>query len=49
TLHLDRPIYRATSVFGHFGRSEFPWEQSKSLDISVVSAQENGTSHSLKK
>ncbi|KAI5133814.1 S-adenosylmethionine synthetase [Nematocida ausubeli] len=49
TLHLDRPIYRATSVFGHFGRSEFPWEQSKSLDISVVSAQENGRSHSLKK
>lgn len=24
---LKRPIYRATSVYGHFGRAEFPWEQ----------------------
>ena len=22
-----RPIYRATSAYGHFGRSEFPWEK----------------------
>ncbi|MDR1794582.1 MAG: methionine adenosyltransferase [Erysipelotrichaceae bacterium] len=27
SLDLKRPIYRATSNFGHFGRSEFPWEQ----------------------
>jgi len=24
---LLKPIYRATSVYGHFGRDEFPWEQ----------------------
>lgn len=26
-LHLDRPIYKLTAVFGHFGRKEFPWER----------------------
>ncbi|HXK94538.1 MAG TPA: methionine adenosyltransferase domain-containing protein, partial [bacterium] len=26
-LNLRRPIYRATAAYGHFGRSEFPWEQ----------------------
>ncbi len=26
-LNLRRPIYRATSAYGHFGRNEFPWEQ----------------------
>ena len=26
-LNLKRPIYRETSAYGHFGRSEFPWEQ----------------------
>ena len=26
-LDLLRPIYRATSVYGHFGRPEFPWER----------------------
>lgn len=25
-LDLRRPIYTATSSYGHFGRSEFPWE-----------------------
>lgn len=24
---LQRPIYRRTAVYGHFGREEFPWEQ----------------------
>ncbi len=24
---LLKPIYRATSAYGHFGRDEFPWEQ----------------------
>jgi S-adenosylmethionine synthetase len=24
---LKRPIYRPTSCYGHFGRSEFPWEK----------------------
>ena len=27
TLNLKRPIYRATAVYGHFGRPEFPWEK----------------------
>ncbi|MCX7890922.1 MAG: methionine adenosyltransferase [Burkholderiales bacterium] len=26
-LALRRPIYRATSAYGHFGRPEFPWER----------------------
>jgi S-adenosylmethionine synthetase len=26
-LDLLRPIYAATASYGHFGRSEFPWEQ----------------------
>jgi S-adenosylmethionine synthetase len=26
-LHLHRPIYQKTASYGHFGRSEFPWEQ----------------------
>jgi S-adenosylmethionine synthetase len=26
-LDLRRPIYKATAAYGHFGRSEFPWEQ----------------------
>lgn len=27
TLNLRRPIYQLTASYGHFGRSEFPWEQ----------------------
>lgn len=27
TLDLRKPIYQATAAYGHFGRSEFPWEQ----------------------
>lgn len=26
-LSLDRPIYQKTASYGHFGRSEFPWEK----------------------
>lgn len=26
-LDLNRPIYRDTACFGHFGRPEFPWER----------------------
>jgi S-adenosylmethionine synthetase len=25
-LDLERPIYRPTAAYGHFGREEFPWE-----------------------
>ncbi|MDR3342863.1 MAG: methionine adenosyltransferase [Treponema sp.] len=27
TLGLRCPLYRKTAVYGHFGRTEFPWEQ----------------------
>ena len=26
-LDLERPIYRQTAAYGHFGRDEFPWEK----------------------
>ena len=31
-LDLERPIYRATSTYGHFGRDEFPWEKADKAD-----------------
>lgn len=34
TLDLKRPIYRQTATYGHFGRSEFPWEKTdKTADL----------------
>ena len=30
-LDLKKPIYQATAAYGHFGRSEFTWEQPKKL------------------
>ena len=30
-LKLCRPIYKATSCYGHFGREEFSWEKIKDL------------------
>jgi len=33
-LELRNPIYRSTAAYGHFGRNEFKWEQSKKLDPS---------------
>lgn len=32
SLDLRRPIYQATAAYGHFGRSEFPWEQTDKVD-----------------
>jgi len=32
TLDLRRPIYRKTAAYGHFGRSEFPWEKLDKVD-----------------
>jgi len=29
---LRRPIFRTTAAYGHFGRPEFPWEQSDMVD-----------------
>lgn len=30
---LRKPIYSATSVYGHFGREEFPWEKTDLIDL----------------
>lgn len=30
-LNLFQPVYEKTAAYGHFGRSEFTWEQPKSL------------------
>ncbi len=32
TLGLLRPIYKKTAAYGHFGRSEFPWEKTDRAD-----------------
>ncbi|MBP5174740.1 MAG: methionine adenosyltransferase domain-containing protein, partial [Treponema sp.] len=32
TLDLLRPIYGATATYGHFGRSEFPWEKTDKVE-----------------
>lgn len=31
-LNLLQPIYKATAAYGHFGRDEFPWEQTLNLN-----------------
>lgn len=32
SLNLREPIYAATAAYGHFGRSEFPWEKTDKVD-----------------
>ncbi|MFH1181153.1 MAG: methionine adenosyltransferase domain-containing protein [bacterium] len=32
TLRLQRPIYRQTAKYGHFGRAGLPWEQIIRID-----------------
>ena len=32
TLQLERPIYRPTAAYGHFGREEFSWERTDKAD-----------------
>jgi S-adenosylmethionine synthetase len=32
SLDLLRPIYKKTAAYGHFGREEFPWEQTNRVD-----------------
>ncbi|MGL5598331.1 MAG: methionine adenosyltransferase, partial [Aeromonas sp.] len=32
-LDLKRPIYQATAAYGHFGREEFPWEQTDKAEL----------------
>jgi len=56
-LDLLRPIYRATAAYGHFGRSEFPWENTDRavkmaadlLRSSSKSTNGNGNGHGQKK
>lgn len=36
TLNLKRPIYRQTSNYGHFGNSNFPWEQTDKVEALKV-------------
>lgn len=33
TLDLQRPIYKETAAYGHFGRSEFPWEKVDKVEL----------------
>ena len=33
TFDLRRPIYRATSNYGHFGRDSFPWEKLDKVEV----------------
>ena len=30
-LDLKRPIYKETAAYGHFGRPQFPWEQTNKV------------------
>jgi S-adenosylmethionine synthetase len=32
-LKLERPIYQPTAAYGHFGRNEFPWEQTDKAEL----------------
>ena len=32
-LQLERPIYLPTAAYGHFGREEFPWEQTDKAEL----------------
>ncbi len=38
-LQLRRPIYAATSAYGHFGRDEFPWESTAPARELAAAAQ----------
>jgi S-adenosylmethionine synthetase len=58
-LDLLRPIYRATSAYGHFGRSEFSWEATDRAEriahdllgapLKAKAARSNGASKSAAK
>ncbi|MDO4247174.1 MAG: methionine adenosyltransferase [Deinococcus sp.] len=38
-LDLQRPIYAQTAAYGHFGRPEFPWEQTDKAEALRAAAQ----------
>jgi S-adenosylmethionine synthetase len=46
TLDLRRPIYRATAAYGHFGRPEFPWEQTDRINDLQQALQASGVTSS---
>ena len=54
-LDLLRPIYRATAAYGHFGRSEFPWEKTdRAVKMAAdllrsTSKSTNGNGHGQKR
>lgn len=37
-LDLQRPIYAQTAAYGHFGRAEFPWEQTSKAEVLKTAA-----------
>ncbi|GGN36805.1 methionine adenosyltransferase [Deinococcus daejeonensis] len=39
-LDLRRPIYAQTAAYGHFGRPEFPWEQTHKAQALKAAAQQ---------
>lgn len=40
-LQLLRPIYAQTAVYGHFGRKEFPWEKTDSVQKLLDAVKQN--------
>lgn len=32
-LNLDKPVFKATAAYGHFGRDDFAWEKCKTLEM----------------
>ena len=38
-LNLREPVYRETAAYGHFGRSEFPWERVDATDEILAGAR----------
>ncbi|ALW90102.1 methionine adenosyltransferase [Deinococcus actinosclerus] len=40
-LDLRRPIYAQTAAYGHFGRPEFPWEQTHKAGALKAAAQQD--------
>ena len=39
TLDLKRPIYEETASYGHFGRENFPWEQTDKVQELLKAVQ----------
>jgi len=37
-LDLKKPVYKATSAYGHFGRPEFSWENTDKAEVLATDA-----------